>query len=204
MRSRFVERDVDPSASLVRIAVSLAGGEGSIRPSPDFGPCRRAAPPRRTAPPTPARRGGIVFGRRPRSGMGVDRGAIGVGPDGIEANSPGETAMSRCTKRWIVGTAGLGALAMSGTLMAQRQGSGGRTESGGGREAGQEAQGGAMAGQDNLMLIGHALAMAIEGSNLQGIAIEATGMGGGAGGAGAGGAGGAGAAGGAGRGAAGA
>src|SRR4051794_8401127 len=81
--------------------------------------------------------------------------------------------MRSLPKRFIVGGAGLCAIALSGVLLAQGQNSDQQNQRGaGGREAGREGHSG---GHDAQMLIAHGLAMAIEGSTLQGIAMQSGG-----------------------------
>lgn len=83
-------------------------------------------------------------------------------------------------KVWNVGMLGIYVVAaMSGVLLAQSQSSDQpKQRSGGGQEAGREVNPG---GQDAQMLVAHGLAMAIEGSTLQGIAMQSGGQGGAAG-----------------------
>src|SRR4051812_36134388 len=86
---------------------------------------------------------------------------------------------------WIACVAGVCAVGLTGILMAQAQESDTRTkESSGGREAGREGRSG---GADSPLLIAHGLAMAIEGSTLQSLAMQARGDLGAGGAAGAGG-----------------
>jgi hypothetical protein len=98
----------------------------------------------------------------------------------------GVTSMQHRPKTWIVGVAVVSAIALCNLLSAQDQGTPQRKAEDGGRAAGP-------AGQDTRLLIAHGLAMAIEGSTLQGLALQGGGSMGSAGTSGPGGATGAGA-----------
>jgi hypothetical protein len=88
--------------------------------------------------------------------------------------------------RLTIWMAGLTGLALAGVLAAQAQeGSRAGGDQGNRREAA-GAGGERAGGQDHVMLIGHGLAMAIEGSTLQALASRSGGMAMAAGGAGAG------------------
>src|SRR4051812_8787299 len=100
---------------------------------------------------------------------GVAPGLFPVARGKCMRQERGRTQMRNRSKGWIAGGAGLCALALSGVLLAQAQNSDQQNQRGGGnREGGREAGQG---GQDTQLLIAHGLAMAIEGSTLQGIAM---------------------------------